>query len=236
MGPVDKNLSASNASWSFSGIAESFEDHVSKSVPLYAEGHDLICRYSDFFITNSSPVYDIGCSSGTLIRKLLDWHKQRNDLQVFGLDPIDDMITKARELSDGDRRAKYIGDSVIVTDLLPCDLVISYYTMQFIHPKSRQLAFDKIYNSLNWGGAFIMFEKVRGPDARFQDYCIQIYSDFKLEKDFTEANIINKIKSLKGILEPFSTQGNLDLLKRAGFIDVMTICKWVCFEGFLAVK
>jgi tRNA (cmo5U34)-methyltransferase len=38
------------------------------------------------------------------------------------------------------------------------------------------------------------------------------------------------------VLEPFSTQGNLDMLKRAGFVDVMTIMKYVCFEGFLAIK
>ena len=41
--------------------------------------------------------------------------------------------------------------------------------MQFIAPKKRQLLFDKIYNSLNWGGAFVLCEKIRGSDARFQD-------------------------------------------------------------------
>jgi len=28
----------------------------------------------------------------------------------------------------------------------------------------------------------------------------------------------------------------MDLLKRAGFSDIMTIMKYVCFEGFLAIK
>ena len=40
--------------------------------------------------------------------------------------------------------------------------------MQFINPKFRQIYLNKIYNSLNWGGAF-SFEKIRGNDARFQD-------------------------------------------------------------------
>jgi tRNA (cmo5U34)-methyltransferase len=26
------------------------------------------------------------------------------------------------------------------------------------------------------------------------------------------------------------------MLKRAGFVDVMSIMKYVCFEGFLAIK
>jgi tRNA (cmo5U34)-methyltransferase len=48
--------------------------------------------------------------------------------------------------------------------------------------------------------------------------------------------VLGKQRSLKGVLEPFSTQGNIDLLKRAGFVDIMTIMKSICFEGFLAIK
>ncbi len=45
-----------------------------------------------------------------------------------------------------------------------------------------------------------------------------------------------KARSLKGVLEPFSSQGNLDLMRRAGFVDIMTVYKYICFEGFLAIK
>ena len=45
-----------------------------------------------------------------------------------------------------------------------------------------------------------------------------------------------KAESLKAVMEPFSSQGNLDLLKRAGFVDVMSVFEQVCFEGFLAIK
>ena len=37
-------------------------------------------------------------------------------------------------------------------------------------------------------------------------------------------------------VEPFSTQGNLDLMSRAGFVDINTILKYICFEGWLAIK
>ena len=116
------------------------------------------------------------------------------------------------------------------------DLIISYYTMQFIPPRYRQNIINKIYKSLNWGGAFIMFEKLRASDARFQDIFSIVYNDFKLKNGFSHEDIVQKTRSLKGILEPFSTQGNLDLLKRAGFVDFMTVMKYVCFEGFLAIK
>ena len=50
MTQVDTNIQAENAAWSFEDIAEHFDDHVRKSVPLYDEGHDLVCKVSDFFL------------------------------------------------------------------------------------------------------------------------------------------------------------------------------------------
>ena len=64
----------------------------------------------------------------------------------------------------------------------------------------------------------------------------QLYIEFKLDQGFDQVEILGKQRSLKGVLEPFSTQGNIDLLKRAGFSDIMTIMKSVSFEGFLAIK
>ena len=69
---IDKNIDAQNAAWTFRGIEKDFENHIRKSIPLYDHGHDIVCSYSDFFLSqNDSLAYEIGCSSGTLIKKLL---------------------------------------------------------------------------------------------------------------------------------------------------------------------
>jgi tRNA (cmo5U34)-methyltransferase len=111
-----------------------------------------------------------------------------------------------------------------------------YYALQFVPPKFRQSMLDEIYQALNWGGALLQFEKVRGPDARFQDIMTQMYTEYKITQGYSSEDILAKSRSLKRILEPFSTEGNLDLLSRAGFNDIMTVQKYVCFEGFLAIK
>ena len=49
------------------------------------------------------------------------------------------------------------------------NLIISYYTLQFLTPSERPKLLKKIYKSLHTRGAFILFEKVRGNDERFQD-------------------------------------------------------------------
>jgi tRNA (cmo5U34)-methyltransferase len=64
----------------------------------------------------------------------------------------------------------------------------------------------------------------------------QLYNDFKYRNGFSPEEIVEKARSLKGVMEPFSTQGNLDLMARAGFKDVVTVQKYLCFEGFLAIK
>ena len=116
------------------------------------------------------------------------------------------------------------------------DLIISYYTFQFISPSLRQNMLTKIFKSLNWGGAFIMFEKIRASDARFQDIYSLIYNDFKLKNGFSPNEIISKSRSLKGILEPFSDFGNTGLIKRAGFVDYINIFQWMNFKGYLCIK
>ena len=63
-----------------------------------------------------------------------------------------------------------------------------------------------------------------------------LYTDYKLEQGYTHEEIINKSRSLKGILEPFSSQANIDMLKRAGFVDIISLMKYLCFQGFFAIK
>ena len=234
---VGENIDANQSSWTFNGeIAKTFLDHVRRSVPFYDVSHDLICKYSDFFLKPKSICYDLGCSTGNLLNGLVDRHKSKKGIRWVGIDVEKGMIEQAKKVTKNSKRIKFVVDDIATFSYEKSDLMISYYTMQFCPPHIRQDVFDKIYQSLNWGGALILFEKVRAPDARFQDIAQTLYADYKLEQNYSPSEIIAKTRSLKGVLEPFSTQGNLDLLKRAGFVDIMTIFKYICFEGFIAIK
>lgn len=236
---VGDGLEIENANWRFRGdVVAKFDEHVSRSVPFYHEGHELICRVSDWFVKDGSRGYDLGCSTGTLTAKLAQRAARKEKASFVGIDAEEEMIGRARERI----RAEAIDDvSFFVDDITqvtfePCDLVTSYYTIQFVRPSVRQQLIDRIYQSLQWGGAFLLFEKVRGNDARFQDILTGLYTEYKLDQGYSAEEIVAKSRSLKGVLEPFSSQGNLDLLRRAGFTDVISIFKYVCFEGFLAIK
>jgi tRNA (cmo5U34)-methyltransferase len=228
-------IDAKNANWKFNGsMVEHFEAHVKKSVPLYEEGHDLIKKLSDYFVKDDSLCYELGSSAGTLTNKLATHHAFRN-AKFTGIEIEQDMVNKANELYKSPNLS-FICDDMNTMTLEKSDLIVSYYTIQFIHPKLRQQLIDKIYESLNWGGAFILYEKVRANDARFQDIISNLYMEYKLDQGYQPKEIIAKAKSLKGVLEPFSTEGNIDMLKRAGFVDILSVQKYMNFEGFLVIK
>ncbi len=239
MSGVGDGIEASNARWSFKGeTAEHFDDHVARSVPMYHEGHQMVCDLSDFFLDDNSTCYELGCSTGELSAKLARHNAPKANTRFIGVDVEPDMIAMANQrkseldLSNVD----FLVDDILQMEMKEADLVVSYYTIQFIRPAQRQKILDKIYQALNWGGAFLFFEKVRANDARFQDITTSLYNEYKISQGYTPEEIFSKTRSLKGVLEPFSTQGNLDLLERAGFVDVLSIFKYLSFEGFLAIK
>jgi tRNA (cmo5U34)-methyltransferase len=234
---VGQRIEAERGAWSFDGdVATHFLDHVRRSVPFYDQGHDLICQMSDFFCHRDSVCYEIGVATGQLLRKLALHQAHKPGVRWIGIDRVRNMIEAAREHCAGIANIALVDDDVRTHEFEKCDLIVSYYCIQFIEPRDRQSVINRLYERLNWGGAFILFEKVRAPDARFQDLATALYNDFKAANGFTAEEILNKSASLKGVLEPFSTEGNLGLLRRAGFTDITTVMKYVCFEGFLAIK
>jgi len=230
------DILAVNQRWDFESLdPRSFEAHAKKSIPLYTEGHQLICDLSGFFTPQSGSVLDIGCSTGNLLQALAHRHAHRQDLTYLGIDHSPSMVDWARS-QDCSGRIQWLCEDINTAELGQHDLIIAHYTVQFVPPRLRQELINRLYSALNWGGALLLFEKVRGPDARFQDILTHLYTDFKLNQGYGPAEILNKSRSLKGILEPFSSQGNLDLMKRAGFVDITTVVRYLCFEGFLAIK
>ncbi len=234
---VGQDIDVTRANWTFGGnVADTFVEHVRRSVPYYDAGHNLVCQLSDYFCHSDSVCYEIGVSTGQLLRKLAEHQVLKPEIKWVGIDPVESMIVKARQhCAESPNITLEVGD-VRTYDFEKSDLIVSYYCIQFISPRSRQEVYNRIYERLHWGGALVLFEKVRAPDARFQDMVVSLYNDYKRNEGFSAEEILNKTASLKSVLEPFSTEANIDMLRRAGFVDVMTIMKYLCFEGFVAIK
>jgi len=223
--------------WNFGGnVAPNFVDHILRSVPFYKNGHEIIIKSSDFFLKNGSVCYDIGSSTAELLINLSKFTNKK--VKFIGLDSEKKMVNFSKKLI---KKKKIKNILIKQADILKhkldkADLIVSYYTMQFIEPKFRQFFLNKIYKSLNWGGGFFVFEKIRGNDARFQDILTSLYHEFKENNGFSIKEIDKKAKSLRGVLEPFSDLGNIGLIKRAGFTDIQPVFQYLNFKGYMCIK
>ncbi len=89
--------------------------------------------------------------------------------KVIGVDPVSKMINNAKTKHKSFKNVTYLTKDILLVELKACDMIINYYTIQFIEQRVKQNIVDNIYNTLNWGGGFFLFENVCSPDARFQD-------------------------------------------------------------------
>ena len=232
---VGKNITARKSNWTFKSkvVAKEFDNHISKSIPMYHHVQKLVCDISLFFLKENSKILDLGCSTGSQLNQInkINPHKT----QYTGLDISKEMINYAKKRYKK-KNIKFINESVKDFKFEKYDLILSIYTIQFIETRYRQLIFNKIYKNLNWGGGFLIFEKIRGSDARFQDIYNSLYNEFKIYNGFLPEEIFNKTRSLFGVLEPFTDKGNLQLIQRAGFKDIVTVFHWINFKGYLCIK
>ena len=189
---------------------------------------------SDYFLREGSNVYDIGSSTGSFLNEL----SSRNNFKktkFYGVEVVKEMVNYANK-NFKRKNITYLNKDLTKLKFKKSDYITSFFTIQFIEQKHRQVLINKIFQSLNWGGAFFYAEKIRYPDGRSQDMMNEIYKEWKLQNGFSLNEVNSKTKSLKGILDPFSSKGNLTILKNAGFKDIYHVAKFINFEVFLAIK
>ncbi len=90
-----------------SEVTAVFDDMISRSVPLYREGIDLLLSWVKRHYVPNTIVYDLGCSTGTAVDAILRCFEFQNEeessededkirLRVVGIDTSQPMIDKAR--------------------------------------------------------------------------------------------------------------------------------------------
>ena len=94
---------------------------------------------------------------------------------------------------------------------------------------------NKIYNQMNIGGCLFIVEKVRTPNVEIHDIYNDLYYDFK-RNSFNGEEILNKNKSLRGVMKPLTLCDNFEILKNAGFEHIDVFMKINNFAGIMAIK
>lgn len=234
---IGDNIQFNNSGFKFNGeVSSVFDEHIIKSIPCYTEVHNMIANMSDWFIEENTNIYDLGTATGKCISSINFRHRDKK-VNFIGVDKSIEMIDLAK------RRTSLLSTNFVNLDILNKKLIIenasiitSILTLQFIPIQDRLSVVNKVYNGLNKGGAFIVFEKIEVDNPMLNRIYLDVYSDFKLTNGFSAEEVVNKSKAIRGVMRPLSIDENLKIFKNAGFRNVDIFFKWCNFIGFILIK
>jgi tRNA (cmo5U34)-methyltransferase len=224
------------SSWSFNKeVSEQFDHHVRQSVPFYDLIQSSIAHISDYFVSPSGLIYDLGCATGETIALLEQRHPEKK-LRFIGIDHSQDMLQKAVLKNKDNHRAVFKHSALEQFSFgEKSRLILAVLTLQFIPMHERKKIIHNIYETLYEGGAFILVEKTLSTSPLFQDMFTHIQYDIKLDSGLSHQEILLKQESLRGVMTPISVENNMNLLENAGFCVEIFLKHWL-FTGFIAIK
>lgn len=234
---VEERMEGTPGSWRFDEeFARIFEDHIRKNVPFYDELHRMIAELSDWFLRDSSLVYDLGTSTGECIRKIYERHASKK-LRFVAVDNSKPMIEKARtNLLHVPNVQFLLADLNNPFPMENASLVTIILTLQFLTPHSRPRLLREVLDGLLDGGALILVEKITGSTTMFDEMWNKLHHDMKRRTGISDYEIRAKDRALRGVMIPYSVKANIELLRQAGFRSCDIFFKWYNWAGILAIK
>ncbi len=234
---VDTDIQVSDGVWSFgNGVADAFVAHVRKSVPLYDMGHFLAAELASCFVMPHGKGYELGVSTGELIRRLASHNARTASAQWVGVDCEQEMIEKASKDCSSCQNIELILGDIREFRFDSCDFVVDFLTTQFLDRRDREELYSRVYASLRPGGALFIYTKALQPNGFLQELAGLLYSRFKRYQGLNHEQISLKSESVYGVIKPVTERELKAMLKSAGFRQVSLVVKYLNFEGVLAVK
>jgi len=231
-----KKKSLSIKKWSFDNMPESYDSHLTRSIPLYQESQFFISKLSSFYIKNENINYEIGCANGTIIGNIAKEYNNFNKTKFVGIDLSNKLIIEAKKRYKNIKNLNFYSSNASLFKFKKCNLAIIHYVLQFMSNEQKKKLLLSIYKKLINTGAIIIFEKTLMQDSYSQDIFSGIYSDFKFDREYSAEEVIKKSLSLRSVMRSSTSINNINLFKSIGFKSVYTFFKWGPFEGYLCIK
>ena len=219
--------------FSFSSRASKFDQHIDQSIRGYSILRKDVVAMSRYFIEDGTNVLDLGCSQGTLLRKIWEINTQAPSANFYGVD-INESFKQ--HWTDEENLHYFISD--LTKDEFQwgnLSLVISLFTFQFIPERHRLTLMKSIYDNLNEGGAFIFSEKVFSINSKIQNMMEFLYYDYKREH-FTEKQILDKETELRHLAKLTNEDLLIKQLLSIGFRGIQSFWRNHNFVGYIALK
>jgi len=205
--------------FSFNTI-QNFDDHINKSIPNFDVLISSIKSISEYFFVDGSNVYDLGCSTGKLLKEI------KCKCNKIGYDNSE-LLPEEAGFVNVDLNESFAIESACV--------VYSIFTMQFLKTTQRKEYLKSIYDGLIDGGAMIICEKVYQSSGKLQEVLSFSHYDYKLNH-FEASEIIAKERDLRFIMKPCNDKELVNLITETGFSTISQFWQAFNFKAYIAIK
>jgi len=219
--------------FTFAQRAEGFDTHIDLSIRGYSNLIDDVLKFSEYFVEDDTNVVDIGCSTGKMLRAMIDQNSFSKNATYVGIE-LEKEFVAGWEL-EKTQNLHFLNEDVRDFNFDNCSFVSSIFTLMFMPPHQREMVIRNVYNGLNSGGAFVFSEKTMADSAKIQDIRTFTYYDYK-RTNFTTDDIMDKEKTLRSMAKPNTRDELLNMCKAAGFSKIESFWQNHAFVGFLAIK
>jgi tRNA (cmo5U34)-methyltransferase len=219
--------------FTFAQRSEGFDTHIDLSIRGYSNLIDDVLKFSEYFVEDDTNVVDIGCSTGKMLRAMIDQNSFSKSAQYVGIELEKEFVAGWEEITTPN--LNFLNEDVRSYTFDNCSFVSSIFTLMFMPPNQRKDVICNIYEGLNSGGAFVFSEKTMAESAKIQDIRTFTYYDYK-RKSFTTDDIMDKEKTLRSMAKPNTYNELLNMCSEAGFSKIESFWQNHAFVGFLAIK
>ncbi len=218
--------------FSFTNFSKEFDDHIDKSIRGYSTLRQDALSLSRYFVENDTTVLDLGCSQGSLLRKMYENNIHVSNTEYLGVE-INDSFKQ--HWNDEDRLKYIVNDITTMEFPTNLSLVTSLFTFQFIPERKRVPLMEKIHDNMIEGGAFVFSEKLLSVGGKVQNMMEFMYYDYKKEH-FTEKEILDKEIELRHLAKLTNEDLLIKQLLGVGFRQIQTFWRNFNFVGMVALK
>lgn len=187
--------------WTFASeeVAAHFDGHVRGQLPWYDLVSDAVVEVARHFIPEGGLVYDVGCSTGNIGRRLAGTLEAKR-AEFIGIEKSESMA------------ARYVGPGrVVVGDALAYeferfDVAIVFLTLMFFPVSERGAFLRRLRSRMRPGGAIIIVEKTLPVGGWLSTVFSRVTLRAKLASGEAASSILEKELSLGGSQRPIDPE------------------------------
>jgi tRNA (cmo5U34)-methyltransferase len=206
-------------SWSFNrtDVADNFDAHVREQLPWYDLVTSAVVQIGRHYIPRGGHVYDIGASTGNILRALEPVIDAR-DCSCAAIEPSKEMLSRW----DGPPHAALINERAEEHDFAEFDFAVAMLSLMFVAPPILPALLRTITDNINPGGALVVVERTLPPPGYMSVVSSRLTLAAKAQAGAPADEIVAKELSLAGVQRPIDPR----LLEAHGAVE------WFRFGDF----